>query len=301
MSQKLVSVIMPAYNAEHFLAEAVESILNQTYTDFEFLIVNDGSKDGSGRILDQYASRDPRVRLWHRENAGYISALNFMLGQVRGDLIFRMDADDVSLPERFEKQIAFMEHNGDCVGVGMAAQIIDPDGRDLRVMVPPANHEEIDGMGLRGLGAAIFHPTLLMRRDAAEKVGGYREEYPSADDVDIFLRLAEVGRLANLQEIGLKYRLHPNSVGYTRRAEQAASARKAAIDASRRRGLPEPTWDRDKVVADRDPFQTVCMWAWWALRDGHRSTARHYATQALKMRPASPSAWKLLACSLRGR
>ena len=104
----LVSVCMPVYNATRYLAEAVESILGQTFRDFEFLITDDGSTDRSLAILKRYAAQDARIRLWSRPNAGYVVRLNEMLHQARGDLIARMDADDVALPERFARQVEFL-------------------------------------------------------------------------------------------------------------------------------------------------------------------------------------------------
>src|SRR6476661_6105481 len=124
-----VSVLMPVYNAGRYVAEAVESILGQTYADFEFLIVDDGSTDRSRAILERYAARDPRIRLVSRPNTGYAAALNELLGLARGELVARMDADDVALPERLLRQVNYLRAHPEVVCVGTAVHLIDGGGR----------------------------------------------------------------------------------------------------------------------------------------------------------------------------
>lgn len=293
------SVLLPVYNARQYIRQAIDSILAQSYHDFELILIDDGSNDGSGEILNEFVEKDHRVQLVTQSNSGLIFTLNRAVSLADSELLVRMDADDIAEPDRIMKQLAYLDAHPGCVAVGTSVQLIDPEDRNLRVMSPPMEHEDIDAMGLGGLGAAIFHPTAIIRRSALEKIGGYHEEYPHAEDVDLFLRLAEVGRLANLPDVGLRYRVHLASIGYTRRAEQAASARRAACDACMRRGLPSPEWN-NLPEKDRDLFQTQMMWAWWALGDGNLSSARLYARKALCRRPFSPKTWKLLACALRG-
>src|SRR5512135_2066099 len=139
-----VSVMMPVYNAQRYVAEAIESILAQTFTDFEFLIIDDGSTDGSLPILERYARRHDRIRLISRANTGYLVALNEMLGIARGEFIARMDADDIALPERFERQLCYLADHPGCVMVGSRVIIIGPDGSPLTIMGEALTHEEID-------------------------------------------------------------------------------------------------------------------------------------------------------------
>jgi len=298
-SSGFVSVLLPVFNAGRYLEQAVRSVLDQTHTTFEFVIIDDGSTDGSSEFLARMASMDKRIRLISQENRGLIKTLNRSIEESTGDLVFRMDADDVCERDRFERQVQYLDHHPECVAVGMHVQIVDPFDRCLRVMTPPLDHEGIDSMGLDGVGAAIFHPSVCIRRDALLKVGGYHEDYPHAEDVDLFLRLAEVGQLANLPDVGLRYRVHPSSIGYSQRAKQIQSARKAASDAYVRRGLPSSEWATSANV-DRNVYQTHLMWAWWALGDGHVNTARHYAWKALCHKPFDGRSWKLIASALRG-
>ena len=163
-NEPLVSVLMPVYNAGRYVAQSVESILDQSLGDFEFLIVDDGSTDGSRAVLKHYAAHDRRIQLEARENRGLVVTLNAMLGRARGELIARMDADDVALPDRFALQVEYLRRHIECIAVGTLALLIDPDGEPLHVFHRLVNHEEIDRAHLMGWGCAIVHPSVVIRR-----------------------------------------------------------------------------------------------------------------------------------------
>jgi glycosyltransferase involved in cell wall biosynthesis len=297
----LISVVMPVYNARQYLAEAMDSILAQTFRDFEFVCVDDGSTDDSLAILNDYAKRDPRVKIVSRPNTGVWKALNDGIEASRGKLIARMDADDVCLPTRFEKQVAFLNENPDVVAVGCPVLIIDADGAPLREMPHPPRwtHEEIDHAHMTGGGQVFYHPALIFRRDALEKVGMYRK-WPAAQDLDLFLRLAEIGRLANVREVLLKYRQHMGSVGHAKMARQLETCREIVRQAYERRGLqPNGSIGFDKIKQMSETEQHR-KWAWWALAAGHLSSARKHARKALRKAPFSTESWRVMYCSLRG-
>ena len=241
-STPAVSVIMSAFNALPFLRPAVQSVLDQTFEDLEFLIVNDGSTDGTGAVLDEFAAADRRVRIIHRENGGYASALNQTIEQARGGLLARMDADDICRPTRLERQVEFFREMSNCVALGTWALKIDPDGAPIGVARRPIGHEEIVANLLRErqTTGTITHPSAMLRRAAMEQVGGYRPRFEPAEDRDLWLRLAEVGRLANLPEVLLDYRVHPGSVSSARSSVQRANSEAAVRDGRERRGLPWP-------------------------------------------------------------
>jgi len=302
----LISVLMPVYNGRAYVVAAIESILGQSLGDFEFIIVDDGSTDGSAELLQNAADRYERIKVISQANAGLSAALNKGLSVARGSLIARMDADDVALPERFEKQVAFLELNPNHVAVGSKVLLIDPEGAALAEMGSLYNHEQIDQAHLRGnTGSYITHPAAMIRRDAIDKVGGYRKEFEPAEDLDLFLRLAEVGRLANLPEVLLKYRQHPASIGYTRRKQQLLQAHRAAREACERRGISMKAVDvpvageENRVELSRS--SNYRRWAWWALGAGHVATARKYALASVRRDPFAPESWKVMYCSLRGR
>jgi glycosyltransferase involved in cell wall biosynthesis len=298
----LVSTCMPVYNAEPYIAEAVESILAQTYRNFEFIIINDGSTDRSLAILERYAAHDTRIRLWSRPNAGYLVRLNEMLDEARGDFIARMDADDVAMPERLSRQIDFLNSHPEVIAVGSRILAIDGDGDPIAEFCTAQDHEEIDRAHLEVRGGYINHPAAMIRTGAIRSVGGYRSAYYPGEDVDLWLRLAEIGRLANLPETLLKYRQHLESIGYARQAIQHERWRAAAVDAHHRRGLPLPT-DWQSLTNNDSTTDTQAhlrKWAWWALGAGNLRTARKYALRSLRRSPLSWHNWKLVACSLRG-
>ncbi len=212
-----VSVLMAVHNGQDFLVEAIDSILRQTFTDFEFLIIDDGSTDGSAAILKDYAARDPRVLVTTQANQGLTKSLNVGAGLARGELIARLRrTDDVSLPERFQRQVDALRADSALVLIGSGVELITEDGLPLGTRGHATGHEEIRRELLLGNGDALSHPAVMMRRTALESVGGYDESFAVAQDLDLFLRLSEAGRVDNLPETLLLWRQHPSSVNRTR-------------------------------------------------------------------------------------
>lgn len=295
-----LSVLMPVYNAERYLAEAMESILQQTFTDFEFLIINDGSTDRSLSILQRYAAEDPRIRLVSRANTGYVQALNEMLALAEGEFIARMDADDISLPNRFAHQVEFLQQQPDVVCVGGAQAWIDEAGRFLSCLSAPQEDSEIQRLALAG-HTPINHPSAMMRRSAVLQIGGYDPNLCPAEDLDLWLRLGEIGKLANLSETVLKYRQHDQSVSERQHATQTQQKRKACENAWQRRGIAghfEATdpWRPGKDRKSRHQF--MMQYGWWAFNSGERQTALVYSWKAIQALPTHLGGWKLLLSAL---
>jgi glycosyltransferase involved in cell wall biosynthesis len=292
-----VSVIMPVYNTERFVAETTESVLAQTFGDFEFLIIDDGSTDRSKAILDDFARRDPRVRVVSRPNKGLVATLNEGLALAAASLVARMDADDLCDPARFERQVAAMNGDPALVAVGCCAAAIDEDGNRLGDYMTPLTHEQIETYHLRG-DSAIHHPSVMFRTEAVRELGGYRDLVP-CEDFDLWLRLGEVGRLANLPERLITKRLFPGSIVATTLDKRQRVLGRIMADAWRRRNLPGNPPPPPQPVADRaDLFR---QWGWMALKGGHVATSRRYARKALRAQPFHGGSWRLMACSLRGR
>lgn len=295
---------MPVYNGERYLRPAVESILAQTFTDWELVAVDDGSRDGSLSILQEYAARDPRVRVVSRPNTGIVGALNDGLAAARGELIARMDADDVAMPERLAKQVAFLDANPGHVMVGSQVMLIDPEGADL---CPKRDteytHEAIDQAHLNHRWPLV-HPTILVHKSAMDRVGGYRTKYEWLEDLDLFLRLAEVGRIESLRDVLLRYRLHTGSVCHTREKDQDAVRPALYAEVFQRRGMPalplRPRQSEDGRTLG-SPGQRDRVWGWWALIGGNVKTARKYALRSLRATPLTGESWRLLYCAIRGR
>lgn len=302
----IVSVLMPVYNAERYVREAIESILAQTFGDFEFVLVDDGSTDGSTEILREYVRNDPRIVLLERERAGLTSALNRGLDSTTGEFVARMDADDISLPERLDLQVKFLRKTPEVVAVGGQAIAIDEDGDCIRELIKLVRHEEIDGrlLGRSPLArGSLIHPSVTMRRSAVFQVGKYRPEFEPAEDRDLWLRLAEIGKLANIPDLVLKYRIHNRSVSHVRSAEQHAAAMRVIRAAHHRRGLTLPERIEVWSLAERpqSEIERAKSLALSAARAGHYRTARKHAKRVLLRRPLASRAWKALMISLLGR
>jgi glycosyltransferase involved in cell wall biosynthesis len=297
------SVILPVYNCLPYLEEAVASVLEQTFTDFELLLLDDGSTDGSLGVLRSFAQRDPRCVVLTRGNRGLVPTLNEGISLARGEILFRMDGDDRSHARRFELQMAYLREHPECVALGTDAFLIDPDGHRLRQFGMPPTHAEIDSTHMEGIGSMIVHPTAALRKAAVVQAGGYRPEYAHAEDFDLFLRLAERGELANLPDPLLDYRQHFASIGHSREAAQLAAKQRATAEACARRGVAVGSRAAGAAAPEpqSSPADVYRKWAWWALSAGNVVTARKHAMKALRSAPLAPENLRLIACVLRGR
>lgn len=200
-----ISVIMSVYNGARYLKEAVDSILNQTFTDFEFLIVNDCSNDNSPQILKEYAEKDNRIKIITNEfNLGLTKNLNKMIRQVKGEYIARFDCDDVSLPTRFEKQVKFLNENPKVALVSSWSSLMDDNGKIFGTVKYPINNIELKKVLIRY--NPFFHPAVMMRKSALDNVGFYNESWRFAQDYELWLRIARKYEIANIPEILLNYR-----------------------------------------------------------------------------------------------
>ncbi len=297
----IVSVVMPVYNAEQYVAEAVKSILAQTFVDFEFIIIDDGSTDASLKIIETLAAKDERIRLTSRENKGVIRTRNDLLGKAKGEFIAVMDADDVALPKRFALQVEFLKNEPDVVCVGGAHEVIDEKGRLLTRLELPLHNDEIQRLALAG-HCSVCNPSAMIRRASVIEVGGYDETLLSAvEDLDLWLKLGEVGKLANLKDMVLKYRLHTNSISARQGMLQRRESQKACERAWQRRGIDEgrfeatEPWRPGPDRSSRHKF--MLQYGWWAFQSGQRQTAAIYGTRAIAALPFAAEGWKLLVCA----
>jgi Glycosyl transferase family 2 len=247
MSLPLVSVVMSVFNGQAFLSEAIESILSQTFRDFEFLVVDDGSTDRTAEILSTYASRDVRMRLFHHENKGRAVSLNVGIGFAKGNLIARMDADDIALPHRIKEQVDFMERHPEVGLLGGAVELINTQGKVLEITHPPLEDKGIRSFMLQY--NPISHPTVVMRKEVVLASGGYRKALLDADDYDLWLRMGERSRFANLGRPVLQYRIHPGQVSVRNLRHQILCMLAACAASSlRRHGNPDPLSHVEEVT-----------------------------------------------------
>lgn len=210
MNKAKITVLMPVYNGESYLGSAIESILNQSYKDFEFLIIDDASTDSSGEIIKSF--RDPRIRLIHNEiNMGLNKTLNIGLAAAQNEYIARMDQDDISYPERLMKQVSYLEKNPEVGVCGTAIEFLDKTGNKKKLIFPTEN-------SLIRWSFCFYnptaHPTVMMRKKIVAKVKGYSvlDNARYAEDYDLWSRLLPITKFHNLKEPLLVLRKHDSNM-----------------------------------------------------------------------------------------
>lgn len=228
-----VSVLLPVYNGLPYLSQAVESVLNQTFTDFELIAVDDGSTDGSTEVLEGFAARDRRLKVVQQSNRGVTAALNRGLREVRAPYVARMDADDIALPDRLAMQLAFMDANPQCGVLGGAAISIGVDGESAGTWTPPTHPDLIRWRLL--FSNCLIHPSVLFRTSTVRALGGYDESASTAQDYLLWVRLMKVADLCSLATPVIYKRQWDGRVTRTRNAAQeevGVQAMSEAIEAT---------------------------------------------------------------------
>jgi glycosyltransferase involved in cell wall biosynthesis len=212
----MISVILPVYNAENFLALAVESILQQTFQDFELIVVDDGSTDNSLEVLKPYLSNS-KVRLVKGQHGGLSRALNLGITEAQYEWIARMDADDIALPERFQRQVEAILSQPQVVAWGTYAYHISATGKKLGLARSgPITAEEFYSVRNEGHLVQLIHPTVMLKKEAVIASGGYRSELEPVEELDLFDRMAAYGPTLVIPEPLLLYRVHSQSVSMQR-------------------------------------------------------------------------------------
>ena len=246
-----ISVLLPVFNAEPYLAGSLDSILSQTFENFEIVAIDDGSTDASAKILSDYAGRDARIRIVKQAHLGIAATLNNGLHRTRGEYVARMDADDISTPTRFAQQISFLEQHRDIAAVGCAISIIDVDGNVIGYKKYPQDRERISDCIDNGI-VAFAHPAMMFRRSALLIVGGYRCAYEYAEDYDLWTRMVERFTMSNLPDRLLLLRRHPDSITSRHRVRHIFVDKIARATAKIRQGGQfDPTENAD-ILSPKD-------------------------------------------------
>lgn len=298
-----VSVLIPVYNCAPFLDEALRSVRQQTFTDFECVVVNDGSKDDSLAILQKHAAEDGRMVIVDQPNGGIVSALNNGLARCRGEFIVRMDGDDVCDPDRFERQVRFLQQHPEVGVVGGWAAVIDQEGNQVSTHVHnpksmsdepavirlPETDAEIR-TGLRESEYTMLHPTITLRASVIKQLGGYDPTFRVAEDLDLLLRASEITQLANLQQVVLQYRR--GAVSQTKNwGSEISNWNAKALRAAQSRGVPI-----ERVTYARLHEQM----SWKKAGGGVFPEAFRYALRSIKAAPFTAVGYRaLLRVALR--
>jgi glycosyltransferase involved in cell wall biosynthesis len=241
-----LSVVVTAYNAERWIAATIDSVLNQTHGDFELLAVDDGSTDHTLDIINSHAARDVRVRAISHANWGMAASANHAVDESRSDWIVRVDADDLMLPNRLERQIRYIQANPDVVVASCLVYYIDETGKVIGSYASNlTTRDDFDRAFARHEAIGLHHQGVIMRKDIFKEIGGYRGEFWPSDDMDLWNRMAEKGYVLVQPEYLQQYRIHGSSVSNTAIRTMLARNRWIEMCVQRRRtGLSEPAWDQ---------------------------------------------------------
>lgn len=209
-----VSIVMPAYNAGDFLRSSINSILNQTYKNFEFIIVNDASNDETSKILNSYKKIDKRIKIiTNKINLGVSRSANIAISEAKGQFIARMDADDISLPRRIEKQVSFLKRSNNVVAVGGQCELIDKDGLKIGEKLFPTDFKHIKQMIFANV--PLQQPSLMVNKKLLPKnFVWYDNDFSSAEELELIFKLFKLGEVRNLKDIVLKYRIHNHNTSF---------------------------------------------------------------------------------------
>jgi glycosyltransferase involved in cell wall biosynthesis len=261
-----VSVVIPVYNGERYLAEAIDSVLAQTHREFELILVDDGSTDETPAIMQSYAAKDPRVRVVTQENRGHSGAANRCLAEASCEWVARLDTDDIFLPHKLEMQIAVLQANPKIRVLGTMGTWIDARGGQLVPMetTGPFNEAELEGMVHRNETLFFIHSTVMMHRKTVLDAGGYREKFVQAEDTDLWNRLAEQKHLLlKMRESLVWDRFHERSSSGARpKVNRLYGEWAVRCIQARRSGLKEPSFDEYLAYRRNRP--------WYERLESHR-------------------------------
>jgi hypothetical protein len=255
-----VSVVMSVYNGASTLAVTMDSILSQEGVELEFIVVDDGSTDRSGKILDDYARREDRVRVIHQGNTGLTRALIRGCALATGEFIARQDAGDLSLAGRLALQLDIFRNNPGVVMTSCGTRYVGPDGEVL-YEVRQTGDELQRGLRcgrLKHLKGVSSHPSVMFRRKSYETTGGYRRQFKVAQDLDLWVRLSEVGICWATPDVLCEVRLDKNSISAGRRSEQISSAKVIVKCAEARRSGRDDSSIIEKWMGQRKWRQVFC-------------------------------------------
>jgi len=304
MTKPLVTVVMPAYNAEQFVAEAIESVLAQTFTNFVLLIINDGSTDSTPNIIQSYAKKDSRIKIVNQANKGLVNSLNQGIRLANTKYIARQDADDKSSPERLQKQVSFLENHPGTVIVGSSVEVIDEKSRKVHRHAVLLHDPELRQELL--VRSPFAHGSVIFRRQAALEAGVYDKSAWPVEDYDLWLRLSLHGKMANIDDYLYFYREHGDSVSLKNAQLQKKWGELIRQKAwrERQRLLPNKKLglsSYSSLKLGQNRIERIVDNAVFAAREALRNGDKKYAVKSLSMVSTHPLTYKKLAGKIKRR
>ena len=287
-AKPLVSVVLPAYNAELYIKEAVTSILHQTFTNIEIIIIEDKSSDKTLEIINTLSKSDVRIKIIkNKVNEGIVCCLNKGINAAQANLIARMDADDIAKKDRLYKQVNFLENNPDTILIGSGIETIDSKGKHINFQNYPSNDNEITHM-LRHK-SPFAHPTVIFNKECVIKVGGYRQKYRTGQDYDLWSRLQKEGKFANINEPLLKYRIHDEQVTFKKLKEQHRSHIESRLE---NMGIPDYSLAERITGKDGTLGSKYLYISHQQSQLSNRHASFKYNLLGIISSPLNPRAWK---------
>jgi glycosyltransferase involved in cell wall biosynthesis len=300
MNKPLITVLMPAYNAEKYIGEAITSVLDQTFTDFELLIINDGSTDATVKIIEHFT--DPRIRLINQNNQGIAAALNIGLLNAKAGIIARFDADDICMPERLMIQYNFLNTHPDYVLTGTDTMYIDKDGVFVFTLTYPAYADE-EIRALPSEICAFSHVTVLYRKDAVIKAGMYDTNAHTFEDHLLWHKIMKQGKVCNIPEALVKVRFNPESLTIDDRW-RGRRFKKIKYEAIRKAAVTSEEGDALKEIICRQNNSDIKNGAYYSLlakkylfNNYNRVKARSNIKNLIKIYPLKAQGYILFALS----
>ncbi len=295
-----VTVLIPAYNLASYLADAVDSVLQQTYRGpMGIIILDDGSTDETLQVARRLAEGESRIEVQTQANRGRAATRDRLVDWAPTEMLAWLDADDLASPSWLDDQVDFLLHHPACVAVSGQGYSMTGRRRAIGPMNHPLDGEEIDRRHINGQANAFFQSCVLVRKSAVKSAGGYDQRYPCAEDYSLWLRLAEIGTLANLDRIHLLYRVHPTSANWTVNVDQRRQGYQIMNEARQRRGLLPLQEARQEIPpAKKDDWNRRLYWINIALKSGNPLSALEMLGVALRKHPTSAVMWLAAVVSI---
>ncbi len=295
----LVSILLPAYNTEKYIEESIQSVLRQSFSNFELIILNDGSTDRTQSIIDRYASLDDRIVPIIQKNIGLVSTLNKGIELANGKFIARIDGDDPWMNEKLSEQVEALESDDSLVLIGGGFEVIDEHGYYIETIFPPTQDSDLRrSLMLRNV---FGHAGVVMRTSAVKKAGGYRSDFGPTEDYDLWIRLSDLGTLMNIPHPVYRYRINRSGISQQNSSRQAIETKKH-VERLWQRGAPV-VLSRHEILKRANDYLSSSKLEWYnvALKEQFLSDNAQIGIKLIRHKHITKGIHQLLNIASTGR